>query len=38
MILALPFIGLANMWLAVFGDVGVACIAILNAMRALRVR
>lgn len=38
MVLALPFIGLANMWLAVFGDVGVACIAILNAMRALRVR
>lgn len=38
MILALPFIGLASMWLAVFGDVGVACLAILNAMRALRVK
>ena len=37
MILALPFIGIANMWMAVFGDVGVACLAILNAMRALRV-
>ena len=37
MILALPFIGVATMWLAVFGDVGVACLAILNAMRALRV-
>lgn len=37
MILALPFIGLANMWIAVFGDVGVACLAILNSMRALRV-
>ena len=37
MILALPFIGIANMWLAVFGDVGVACLAILNAMRTLRV-
>ena len=36
MILALPFIGIANMWIAVFGDVGVACLAILNAMRALR--
>lgn len=36
MILALPFIGIATMWLAVFGDVGVACLAILNAMRALR--
>ena len=37
MILALPFIGIATMWLAVFGDVGVACLAILNAMRTLRV-
>lgn len=37
MILALPIIGIATMWLAVFGDVGVACLAILNAMRALRV-
>ncbi len=37
MILALPFIGIANMWLAVFGDVGVAILAITNAMRALRV-
>ena len=38
MILALPVIGIANMWLAVFGDVGVSVIAILNAMRCLRVR
>ena len=38
MILALPVIGLANMWLAVFGDVGVSVIAILNAMRCLRVQ
>lgn len=37
MILALPFIGIATMWLAVFGDVGVACLAILNSMRALRL-
>ena len=37
MILALPMIGIANMWLAVFGDVGVSVIAILNAMRCLRV-
>ncbi|WP_283170347.1 heavy metal translocating P-type ATPase [Curtanaerobium respiraculi] len=37
MVLALPGIGIATMWLAVFGDVGVACIAILNAMRCLRV-
>ncbi len=38
MILALPMIGIANMWLAVFGDVGVSVIAILNAMRCLRVQ
>ena len=38
MILALPMIGIANMWLAVFGDVGVSVLAILNAMRCLRVR
>lgn len=36
MVLALPFIGIANMWLAVFGDVGVSVLAILNAMRAMR--
>ncbi len=36
-ILVLAAIGVANMWLAVFGDVGVAIIAILNAMRAMRV-
>lgn len=37
LILALAAVGLANMWLAVFGDVGVAVIAILNAMRAMGV-
>jgi len=30
-------LGMASMWAAVFGDVGVAFIAILNALRALRV-
>lgn len=35
-ILVLAAIGLANMWLAVFADVGVAAIAILNAMRTLK--
>lgn len=35
MILAVP--GIATMWLAIFGDVGVSVIAILNAMRTLRV-
>jgi len=29
-------LGLANMWLAVFADVGVAVLAILNSMRALK--
>ncbi len=33
-ILVLSAIGITNMWFAVFGDVGVAVLAILNAMRA----
>ena len=36
-ILVLAAVGIANMWLAVFGDVGVAVLAILNAMRAMGV-
>ncbi len=36
-ILILAALGIANMWLAVFGDVGVAILAILNAMRAMRL-
>ncbi len=36
-ILILGALGIANMWLAVFADVGVAVIAILNSMRMLRV-
>lgn len=36
LILALGALGFASMWAAVFADVGVAVIAILNAMRALR--
>ena len=35
-ILILGALGIANMWLAVFADVGVAVIAILNSMRALK--
>jgi len=35
-ILILGAFGIATMWAAVFGDVGVALIAILNAMRAMR--
>ena len=37
-ILLLAAFGIATMWLAIFADVGVAVIAILNAMRALRVK
>ncbi len=37
LILVLAAFGAANMWLAVFGDVGVAFLAILNAMRCMRV-
>ena len=36
-ILILGALGIANMWLAVFGDVGVLIIAILNAVRCMRV-
>jgi Cd2+/Zn2+-exporting ATPase len=35
-ILVLGALGIATMWEAVFGDVGVALIAVLNAMRTLR--
>ena len=30
--------GLANMWLAIFADVGVMLLAVLNAIRALSVK
>lgn len=36
--LALGALGLANMWLAIFADVGVMIIAVLNAIRALFVK
>ena len=35
-VLLLASIGIATMWLAVFADVGVTVLAVLNAMRALR--
>ena len=38
LILVLAAFGIAGMWLAVFGDVGVAVIAILNAIRAMDVK
>ena len=31
-------LGIANMWLAIFADVGVMILAVLNAIRALFVR
>lgn len=36
--LALGALGLANMWLAIFADVGVLVLAVLNAVRALRTK
>lgn len=38
LILVLGAFGFANMWEAVFADVGVSVLAILNAMRALRTQ
>lgn len=35
--LALGMVGIANMWFAIFADVGVMVLAVLNAIRALRV-
>ena len=36
-VLLLASVGLATLWMAVFADVGVTVLAVLNAMRALRV-
>lgn len=36
--LGLGAVGIANMWFAIFADVGVMILAILNAIRALRVK
>ncbi len=38
LVLLLATVGLANMWEAVFADVGVSVIAILNSMRALKIK
>ena len=37
-VMILGVLGLANMWMAVIGDVGVSVIAILNSMRALKAK
>lgn len=36
--LALGAVGIANMWIAIFADVGVMVLAVLNAVRCLRVK
>lgn len=38
LVLALGSLGFANMWAAVFADVGVSVIAILNAMRTMKIK
>lgn len=37
-VLILGAVGIAGMWLAIFADVGVACLCIINAMRTLYVK
>lgn len=36
-VMILGVLGIANMWLAIFADVGIALIAILNSVRAMKV-
>ena len=38
LVLLLGALGMANMWIAVFADVGVTFICVLNAMRALKIK
>ena len=35
-VLILSALGIANMWIAVFADVGVTCLAVLNSLRAMK--
>ena len=35
LIMIFSALGLSNMWVAIFGDVGVALLAVLNSLRAL---
>ena len=37
-VLILAAFGLAPMWLAVFGDIGVMVLAVLNSTRALNIK
>ena len=38
LVLTLGAFGIANMWTAVFADTGVALLAVLNSMRALKIK
>lgn len=38
LIMALAFFGITSIWFAIFADVGVALLALLNAMRAMRIK
>jgi len=38
LIMLLAFLGITSIWFAIFADVGVALIALFNAMRAMRIR
>lgn len=37
-LLILGALGIANMWVAIFADVGVMVLAVLNAIRCLRIK
>lgn len=37
-VLVLTIFGIAGMWLAIFADVGVALLAVLNSLRAMRIK
>ena len=38
LVMILGVLGMANMWMAIAGDVGVSIIAIINSMRTLRIK
>ena len=38
LVMILGVMGIANMWLAIFADVGVSAIAVLNASKILRIK
>ena len=37
-VLILSALGFSNMWMAILADVGVAVLAIINAMRAMKIK